>query len=124
MQHQPSTVSALRVGSLVLVLCLGLAMVASPARGAEGGQAGDHALLVSCDRGETIAKQLDRNETKLVIEFSGTCREHLLIERDGVEIRGSGAGATLIGSVRLIGSSRVVLEGFTIRDNTERGGAI
>lgn len=116
------------------MLCFGLLLVALPGMAADGpgtvirdeATPAEGSVPVRCDRGETIAKRLERerNERKLTIRFSGTCTEYLVIERDGVEIRGAGPGATLIGGIRLIGSTRTVLENFTIRDNKELGGAI
>ena len=76
---------------------------------------------VRCDRGETITQALRSERSPLVIEFEGTCSEHVQILRDDVTLRGVGSDPTLIGKVSVIGSDRVSLETFTVENSFESG---
>ena len=84
-------------------------------------------VRVDCDKGQTIAAALEQNAPDLVIEFSGTCGEDVLIARDGVTLRGVGravvAGAASTppaAAVTVQGASNVVLAAFMANDVDNR----
>jgi hypothetical protein len=74
---------------------------------------------VDCDAKQTLAGALADGAPDLNIVFSGTCKEYVYIQRDGVAIRGKDAGATLAGAIEVTAAKRILLEGFTCRDNTQ-----
>jgi Right handed beta helix region len=74
-------------------------------------------VRVDCDRGQTLARALERfDRAPLRIELRGTCEERVTIARDDVEIVGMGESPTVRGSLTLQGVSRVALRSFTVRD--------
>lgn len=82
--------------------------------------AGAKTIAVDCDARQTLAAALaDTSSADLNVVFSGTCKEHLVIERDGVAIRGKDATAAVVGGIEVTAARRVLLEGFTCRDNTQ-----
>lgn len=104
--------------SLILLPALGAAAATA---GGEGDRHGDGVRRVRCNRGDTISQALRSDRSPLVIEFEGTCNEHVQILRDDVTLRGTGADPTLIGKVSVIGSDRVTLESFTVENSFESG---
>jgi len=78
-------------------------------------------INVDCDDAkQTLAGALaDKSGSDLNIVFSGTCKEYLYISRDGIAIRGKDATATLAGGIELTSAKRILLEGFTCRDNSQ-----
>lgn len=102
----------------ILVFVMGLLIVstASPALA-------DHPQIktvgVNCAAGETlngaIAANID-SDKQLVIEFTGTCNEAVIISRDDVTIRGADPSATLVGRIFADGKVRPRFTSFTIRD--------
>jgi hypothetical protein len=82
--------------------------------------AGAKTIDVDCDAQQTLAGALaDKSTGDLNIVFSGTCKEYLYTQRDGFAIRGKDARATLAGGIEVTAARRVLLEGFTCRDNTQ-----
>ncbi len=74
-------------------------------------------VSVDCARGERLGPALERRGVQpLKVSFRGTCTERVVIDRDDVVLRGADATATLVGSVRVDGASRVRLESFLVRD--------
>jgi len=87
--------------------------------------AGAKTINVDCDTRQTLTSALaDKSGADLNIVFSGTCKEIVYVHRDGVAIRGKDASATVAGGVELTAAKRVLLEGFTCRDNTQLEGCI
>lgn len=76
-------------------------------------------VSVDCDAGETVGDALATRADELTVEFTGTCRENLIIERDRVTLRGTGAarleGASGVAEPTLLarGASPLRLESFT-----------
>jgi hypothetical protein len=82
--------------------------------------AGAKTINVDCDARQTLAAALaDKSSSDLNIVFSGTCNEYVYLQRDGVAIRGKDATATVVGAIEVTAAKRVLLEGFTCRDNTQ-----
>jgi hypothetical protein len=83
--------------------------------------AGAKTIAVDCDdTKQTLAGAVaDKSTGDLNIVFSGTCKEQLIVQRDGVAIRGKDATAAIIGGIEINAARRVLLEGFTCRDNTQ-----
>ncbi len=82
--------------------------------------AGAKTINVDCDAQQTLAGALaDKSTGDLNIVFSGTCKEYLYVQRDGVAIRGKDATATLAGAIEFTAARRILLENFTCRDNTQ-----
>lgn len=83
----------------------------------------DLTVTVDCDAGETLTEALDERAENLTIEFTGSCSENLVIERDRVTIRGLDASASLTGSpvpepaIFVNGGQGVRLESFEIVDS-------
>jgi hypothetical protein len=87
---------------------------------------------VDCNKGQSINKALTSKSDDLVVEFSGTCAEDVLIARDRVTLRGTGAAPKIVGEpgipfadrkpgVSVRGASNVLLTGFTVDDSDSRG---
>lgn len=78
-------------------------------------------VTVDCDdTKQSIAAALaDKTPEDLNVVFSGTCKEYITLQRDGVAIRGKDAMATLAGNIEIHGRTRVLLENFTCRENTQ-----
>lgn len=72
---------------------------------------------VNCDQGQTIAHALDKVRANLIIKISGTCTEDVLIDRDDVTLTSDVIGTSVVGGIRIEGSSRVEISGFTVTDN-------
>src|SRR6185295_4009850 len=77
-------------------------------------------VQVDCSNGKTLAKALERgNEDRpLLVLVSGTCNEHVAVERSDVTLRGE-AGAAINGpdpslNVIEITASRVAVEGLVV----------
>jgi hypothetical protein len=82
--------------------------------------AGAKTITVDCDGQQTLAGAVaDKSTADLNIVFSGTCKEYVYLQRDGVAIRGKDATATVAGAIEVTASKRVLLENFTCRDNTQ-----
>lgn len=83
--------------------------------------AGAKTIAVDCDDPkQTLAAAVaDKSTSDLNIVFSGTCKEYLTLQRDGVAIRGKDASAAVAGGIEITAARRVLLEGFTCRDNTQ-----
>jgi hypothetical protein len=83
--------------------------------------AGAKTITVDCDdvKQSLAAALADTSTHDLNIVFSGTCKEYLSLQRDGVAIRGRDATATLAGGLEITAAKRILLEGFTCRDNTQ-----
>jgi hypothetical protein len=82
--------------------------------------AGAKTIDVDCDGKQTLTAALaDKSTGDLNIVFSGTCREYVYLQRDGVAIRGKDSTATLAGAIEVTAAKRVLLEGFSCRDNTQ-----
>lgn len=69
---------------------------------------------VNCDRNQSISSPLRHLPTPLEIVFTGTCNEHVVIDRHDVTVRGGAESATLVGSVVFTGSLRSAVRDFTI----------
>ena len=81
---------------------------------------GAKTINVDCDAQQTLATAIaDKSTGDLNIVFSGTCKEYIYLQRDGVAIRGKDAQASLAGAIEVTAARRVLLEGFTCRDNTQ-----
>lgn len=81
---------------------------------------GAKTINVDCDGQQTLTNALaDKSGADLNIVFSGTCKEYVYIQRDGVAIRGKDATATVAGAIEVTASKRILLEGFTCRDNAQ-----
>src|SRR5439155_25877548 len=82
--------------------------------------AGAKTINIDCDAQQTLASALaDKSTADLNIVFSGTCKEYVYLQRDGVAIRGKDATAAVAGAIEVTSAKRVLLEGFTCRDNTQ-----
>jgi hypothetical protein len=82
--------------------------------------AGAKTINVDCDTQQTLtAAVADKSTGDLNIVFSGTCKEYLYLQRDGVAIRGKDASATVTGGIEVSAARRVLLEGFSCRDTTQ-----
>ncbi len=78
-------------------------------------------VAVDCSAGETIAKALTLGDERkpLLVQISGTCSEHLLIDRNDVTLAAGIPGATVSGpdpaiDVIKVTASRVAIEGLTV----------
>jgi len=78
-------------------------------------------VAVDCSAGETIAKALTLGDERkpLLVQISGTCSEHLLIDRNDVTLAAGAPGATISGpdpaiDVIKVIASRVAIEGLTV----------
>jgi hypothetical protein len=122
MSH-PSKARYLAVFALLAVAATPLAADEGPAINPSiyNVPAGAKTINVNCDdASQTLAGALaDKSGSDLNISFSGTCKEYLYVQRDGVAIRGKDATATLAGAIEFTSSKRILLEGFTCRDNTQ-----
>lgn len=85
-------------------------------------------VTVDCDSGDTLTEALETRARALVIEFTGTCTEDLLIERSQVTIRGLDDTAVLAGAQSLppaasitVAGESLILQNFTISGSDERG---
>jgi hypothetical protein len=87
---------------------------------------GAKAIAVDCDdTKQTLAAAVaDKTTADLNITFSGTCKEYLQIQRDGVAIRGKDATAAVMGGIDILSSRRILLEGFTCRDSQQQESCI
>jgi hypothetical protein len=90
-------------------------MIAILAPGAA--QAAPVIMIVDCSKGQTITDALARGQgvEELEIQFSGGCRERVLIVRDRVTLRGVGDDPVLFGFIDVEGASKVTLSDFSIR---------
>ena len=78
-------------------------------------------VAVDCSAGETIAKALTLGDERrpLLIQISGTCSEHLLIDRNDVTLAAGIPSATVSGpdpaiDVIKVNASRVTIDGITV----------
>jgi len=89
-------------------------------------------VSVDCAKGQSINSVLATNADPLEIEFSGTCQEDVLITRDRITIRGTGASPAIVGApnipfadrkpaVSVYGADNVILAAFTADDSDSRG---
>jgi hypothetical protein len=121
--------SRLRAQFIVTAACVVMAGAALPSAADIGPAinpaiykvpAGAKTINVDCDAQQTLAGALaDKSNADLNIVFSGTCKEYIYIQRDGVAIRGKDSSATVAGGVEVTAARRVLLEDFTCRDNTQ-----
>jgi hypothetical protein len=82
--------------------------------------AGAKTINVDCDAQQTLTGALaDKSNADLNIVFSGTCKEYVYLQRDGVAIRGKDSSAAVAGGIEVTAARRVLLEDFTCRDNTQ-----
>ncbi len=82
--------------------------------------AGAKTINVDCDAQQTLAAALgDKSGADLNVVFSGTCKEYVYIQRDGVAIRGKDASAAVAGAIEITSGRRILLENFTCRDNAQ-----
>jgi hypothetical protein len=84
-------------------------------------------LRVRCDRHESLSRALRRARPNDTIKFHGTCYESVVIDKDGLTLRGVG-GATIDGSkspseavVLVDGARNVTLTGFTVQNGSDQG---
>ena len=84
--------------------------------------AGARTINVDCDdTKQTLAAAIaDKSTGDLNIVFSGTCKETIALQRDGVAIRGKDATATVVGTIEVTAAKRVLLENFSCRDTTQQ----
>src|SRR5438552_8982700 len=78
-------------------------------------------VAVDCSAGETIAKALTLGDEHkpLLVQISGTCSEHLLIDRNDVTLAAGIPSATVSGpdpaiDVIKVNASRVTIDGITV----------
>ena len=78
-------------------------------------------VAVDCSAGETIAKALTLGDERkpLLVQISGTCSEHLLIDRNDVTLAAGIPSATVSGpdpaiDVIKVNASRVTIDGITV----------
>ena len=78
-------------------------------------------VAVDCSAGQTIAKALTLGDERkpLLVQITGTCNEHLLIDRNDVTLAADAPGATVSGpdpaiDVIKVTASRVAIEGLTV----------
>ncbi|MGB5347904.1 MAG: right-handed parallel beta-helix repeat-containing protein [Woeseia sp.] len=82
---------------------------------------------VRCDRGETLARALQKAREHDTIRFHGTCYESIVITMDNLTLRGV-AGATIDGSqspseavVLIDGARNFELTDFTVQNGADQG---
>lgn len=88
----------------------------------------ERTIQVDCDAGYTLAEALAQRADELIVEFSGSCEENLIVRRDRTRLIGVAAGAEIVGSpgfptpadpflgvVTVRGASNVTLADFTVR---------
>ncbi len=113
--------------ALLVALSAGTAVAKAPENDVAAPEK-SRVFTVNCDRGQTITRVLERRLLQIVvpltIEFSGTCVEEVLINRDDVRLLGVGDNPTIQGSVTIEASSRVFLADFTVSQPTASGIAI
>ena len=71
---------------------------------------------INCAEGKKLQQALSKNYRPLIVEFTGTCTGDVVIPGDDITLRGGDDTATVVGTVSVIGRSRVTLQDFTIRD--------
>jgi len=78
-------------------------------------------VAVDCSAGQTIAKALTLGDERkpLLVQISGTCSEHLLIDRNDVTLAAGIPSATVSGpdpaiDVIKVNASRVTIDGITV----------
>src|SRR5438552_5922972 len=81
-------------------------------------------VAVDCSAGETIAKALTLGDERkpLLVQISGTCSEHLLIDRNDVTLAAGAPGASVSGPDPAIDVIRVTGSPGTIDSTTVPGG--
>jgi hypothetical protein len=77
--------------------------------------------LVDCSRGDTIQRQIDRRnpDRELQLTIRGTCTENVTIDRDDLTLIGD--GGTVIGTISVPGSRRVLIRTLTVSSPTGPG---
>ncbi len=78
-------------------------------------------VVVDCAAGDTIAKALTLGDERkpMLVQISGTCSEHVMIDRSDVTLAANAPGATVSGPdgaidvIRVTGS-RVTIDGITV----------
>ena len=82
----------------------------------EDGDSAANRFTVRCDSGHSISRALRffRFFRQVTIDFSGSCDEDIVIERDHVTLRGVSEDATILGLIDVFGGSNITLEDFTI----------
>ncbi len=116
---------ALKTGA-VLIVALGAALPLSADEGPAINPViykvtpGAKTIAVDCDAQQTLTNALaDKSGADLNIVFSGTCKEYVYIQRDGVALRGKDASATVAGGIEVTAGRRILFEDFTCRDNAQ-----
>ncbi len=121
--------------SLFLAL-LFFALIAGPAAATNLPGLFSWTIRVDCDNGGTVARALSFPAHRVVVRVNGVCEENVLINRNGVTLKGVGQDAALVGvpgadapALALDGVSRIdVIDlairgggsfGVTIRRNSE-----
>src|SRR6266704_6466853 len=81
-------------------------------------------VVVDCAAGETIAKALTLGDERkpLLVQISGACSEHLLIDRNDVTLAAGAPGASVSGPDPAIDVIRVTGSRVTIDSITVAGG--
>jgi hypothetical protein len=122
--------TALIICVLTSIFALGGPVTAHavPGRSHSGAQKAASVIMhVDCTKGQTITDALARGRgiAKLEIQFSGVCNEQILIDRDGLTLRGVGGEPVLTGVIAVEGALGVTISDFSIRDGASvpRGGA-
>ncbi len=114
----------MRTRTLILaVVCLALVAAGAAAKTTK-------TVQVDCDKGGSLGAALEEKADQLVIEFSGTCAEDVLVSRRSVTLRGIGDAPAVTGAdtadpqrhaIEVNGVSDVVLRGFTVRGSKNDG---
>lgn len=77
----------------------------------------ERTVFVDCDEGETLTEALRTPGSELIVEFTGTCNESVVLQRDRVTLRGADGTATLVApgvALEVTGAAPVTLEAFRI----------
>jgi hypothetical protein len=77
--------------------------------------------VVDCSRGDTIQRQIDRRnpDRELQLTIRGTCTENVTVDRDDLTLIGD--GGTVIGTISIPGSRRVLIRTLTVSSPTGPG---
>lgn len=82
-------------------------------------------VQVDCDSGDKVQPQLDASSHDTALEFvlSGTCREAIIVQRDGVILRGNAppARTVIVGSIDVADARKVFLSDLLLRRSPASG---
>jgi hypothetical protein len=97
-------------GGIFLLACVSLCT--SSAVLANNG--GTDTRVIHCDRGQSIQRQIDRRnpDRNLTLIIRGTCTENVTIDRDDLTLVGE--SGTVVGTISIPGSRRVVIRTLTV----------